>query len=53
MWGLIYSLGKDIVHFFNKRKRKLPQSEIVQLRQKWKNQFEQEILEARVSNLDF
>ena len=53
MLNLMYSFCKDIGffiwHLFNKRKRKLLQSEIVQLRQKWKNEFEQKILEARVS----
>ena len=53
MWDLVYSFCKDLValiwSLFNRRKKKLSQSETVRLRQKWKNEFEQKMLKARVS----
>ena len=55
MWEIAYTLGKDllsfILSFFHKRKRKLTKSEIVQLRQKWKSEFEKKILELRISEV--
>jgi len=46
-------LDSFIRYLFNKRKRKPLQSEIVQLRQKWKNEFEQKIREAKKNQIGF
>lgn len=55
MWDIAYTFIKDIVSFlwsrFHKRKRTLSESEVVQLRQRWKQEFELKILEARISKL--
>ena len=56
MWDIAYSICKDLASFFwsvvkKKKKRQLSEIEVVQLRQKWKNEFEQKILETRVSEL--
>jgi len=55
MWDIAYTLSKDLLSFiwslFHKRKRRLTKSEVVQLRQKWKNEFEHKILEMRIKEL--
>ncbi len=53
MLDMLYTVGKDICcflwSFFHKKRRYLTESEVVQLRQKWKGEFEKRILEARIA----
>jgi hypothetical protein len=42
--GLIYRISADVLKFFNRKNRKLTGAEIVNLRQKWKPQFEEALL---------
>jgi hypothetical protein len=49
--GFLYSLIKDAVAVVRGRHRRLSPSEIVELRQKWKPEFEKHILETRRQQL--
>jgi len=52
MWDMAYTLCKDLLSLIwslvHKKKRQLSKSEVVQLRQKWKNEFEDKVLEMRI-----
>lgn len=50
-FSLAYGIIKDGMHFFLSRRRKLSPADIVQLRQKWKPEFEQQIFERRLKKL--
>jgi hypothetical protein len=49
--GFLYSLIKDAVSVVRQRRRQSSSSEIVELRQKWKPEFEKHILETRRQQL--
>jgi len=55
MWDIVYTLCKDlsslIWSLIYKRKRRLTKIDVVALRQKWKTEFEEKILEMRVKEL--
>lgn len=49
--GFIYRLLRDIYGYITRNQRKLSRSEIVDLRTKWKGEFENEIRERHFENL--
>jgi hypothetical protein len=49
--GFLYSLLKDAVSAFRMRQRRLTPSDIVALRQKWKQVFDEKIWEAHKDGL--
>jgi hypothetical protein len=49
--GFLYSLTKDAVALVRRRRRRLSPSEIIELRQKWKPEFEQHLIELMSQQL--